>query len=235
MRAVQTLFLLLCLPCAGWAQVLTLPPTTTGMVYDDIIIEAKTDGETVQWVPMDKGLNLFPVHLLKDTKTAVVRASKPGTYRLLAYTAKDNKPSAPVICSVVVKSSDVTPTPDPEPNPDDPPVPPQPKGFRVLFIYETSGALTPAQLVTLNSTEITKYLNAKTVKGADGLPSWRRWDKDIDVTNETPVLKELWGTVKPTLSTLPAVVIVNDGKAEIFALPENEASTLALLRKYGGQ
>ncbi len=85
-----------------------------------ISIKAETTGKTVRWIALDSGLNLFPVDLLKDTKTAVVSSAKAGRYRLLAVTAAGDEPSDPKICTIIVGNA---PTPPPPDNPDNPPNP----------------------------------------------------------------------------------------------------------------
>jgi hypothetical protein len=101
------------------AQQITLPPEVKGKPGSFITIPATTDGSIVQWVVLDSGLELFPAELLASTRTAVVIAQSEGTYRLLAYTAKDNNPSQPTICRIIVKQSGPEPTPTPpEPEPE---------------------------------------------------------------------------------------------------------------------
>lgn len=111
---------------AVFGQEVSLPKEVKGIVGDFIEVPAKAEG-LVRWVPMDQGLRVFPTRLLIDTRTAVVTSQVPGKYRLLAYSAKDNIPSDPVICLVVVEK-EASPTP-PRPNPPQPnptPNPPAP-------------------------------------------------------------------------------------------------------------
>lgn len=130
----------------------------------------------------------------------------------------------------------------PQPPPIDPPVPPGPPpvvvptGFRVLMIYESSDSNPEAVNTTLNSTKIRAYLNSKCVKGADGTPEWRVWDKDITVSaNESPTMKLLWDGVKPTLGTVPRLVVAVNGAAKVYPLPATEVDTLAFLKTIGGE
>jgi hypothetical protein len=97
------------------AQQITLPPELHGMPGAFISIPSATDGKQVQWVVLDKGLNLFPVELLKDSKTCVVTTTIEGRYRVLAYTAAGDNPSKPAITLVIIGSPPV-----PEPEPDNP-------------------------------------------------------------------------------------------------------------------
>jgi len=97
------------------AQQITLPPEIHGMPGAFISIPSATDGKQVQWFVLDKGLNLFPVELLKDSKTCVVTTTIEGRYRVLAYTAAGDNPSKPAITLVIIGSP-----PAPEPEPDNP-------------------------------------------------------------------------------------------------------------------
>lgn len=114
--------------------------------------------------------------------------------------------------------------------------PPGPvSGFRVIFVSESSANHTREQLNILSSTAIAGYLNAKASKDEKGRPAWRRWDKDVDVTNELESWKVFWTNVKPKLGTLPMLVISSDRGIEVLPLPATEADTLTFLKRYGGQ
>lgn len=130
------------------------------------------------------------------------------------------------------------PQPPPKPvdpvNPVDPPTP-APTGFRVVFAYESSAALTREQLNILNSTQITAFLNANCAKGADGRADWRKWDRDISISSrESATIVELWNAAKPKLGTLPQMIVAVDGKATVMDLPATEAETLAKLKTIAG-
>lgn len=130
------------------------------------------------------------------------------------------------------------PQPPPKPvdpvNPVDPPTP-APTGFRVVFAYESSAALTREQLNILNSTQITAFLNANCAKGADGRADWRKWDRDISISSrESATIVELWNAAKPKLGTLPQMIVAVDGKATVMDLPATEQETLAKLKTIAG-
>ena len=130
------------------------------------------------------------------------------------------------------------PQPPPKPvdpvNPVDPPTP-APTGFRVVFAYESSAALTREQLNILNSTQITAFLNANCAKGADGRADWRKWDRDISISSrESATIVELWNAAKPKLGTLPQMIVAVDGKATVMDLPATEAETLSKLKTIAG-
>lgn len=124
-RHGQTLLVLLALALPAYAAPpeLVLPKEVTGDPAAFVIVPATTTGKTVSWKAIDPGLNVFPPALLKDTKTAVVSAAKPGRYRLLAVTAAGDEVSP--FAETVVVIGGVEPIPDPKPKPD--PKPPDPK------------------------------------------------------------------------------------------------------------
>jgi len=95
-------------------QQVTLPQEIHGQPGQFISIPSVTDCKSVQWVVLDAGLNLFPVELLRDTTTAVVSANSPGKYRVLAYAAKGDLASKPVITTVIIGDP-----PEPTPAPDE--------------------------------------------------------------------------------------------------------------------
>jgi hypothetical protein len=90
-------------------QSIVLPENITGRPGAFITIEAKTECKVVEWVLLDSGLEMFPVNLLANTKTAVVTSTIPGVYRLLAYGALGDIPSKPVIVTITIG------TPEPPP------------------------------------------------------------------------------------------------------------------------
>ena len=91
---------------------LTLPAEVKGDVGAYVTVPATTTGKTAQWLVLDPGLNLFPIDLLKDSKTAVVSSSRAGRYRLLAYTAAADEASAPAVTTVTIGNA---PPPGPGP------------------------------------------------------------------------------------------------------------------------
>lgn len=104
----------------GWAQAPQLPKEVAGKAGAFIKIPAVTSGKEVRWFAADAGLELFPVELLRDTKTAVVLASQPGRYRLLAWTAIEGTPTEAAVCVVVVGDPPNPPTPPSPVPPSDP-------------------------------------------------------------------------------------------------------------------
>lgn len=105
MNLIPILFLAL-------GQQVALPQEIYGQPGAFISIPSVTDCKSVQWVVLDAGLNLFPVELLRDTTTAVVSANSSGKFRVLAYAAKGDVASKPVITTVIIGDP-------PEPAPDE--------------------------------------------------------------------------------------------------------------------
>ena len=106
------MILMLALICG---QKVELPAEIKGEVGSFIAVRPKTDGKLVRYYSLDSGLNSFPAELLSDPTATVVTAPKPGRYRLLAYTALGDRPSDPVIVTIVVGGA-APPTP-PVPTP----------------------------------------------------------------------------------------------------------------------
>lgn len=106
------MILLLVLMCG---QKVELPAEIKGEVSSFIAVRPKTDGKLVRYYSLDAGLNSFPAELLSDPTATVVTAPRAGRYRLLAYTALGDRPSDPVIVTIVVGGA-APPTP-PVPTP----------------------------------------------------------------------------------------------------------------------
>lgn len=229
------LFLLLLLPSFAFSQTIELPAEVKGTKGQFIRVPAKTDGTVVMWYSLDEGLNVFPVELLKDSKTAVVSAPADGRYRLLAYTALKDSPSLPSICVVVVGNPEPAP-PGPGPKPPIPPKPVDPapiplEGFRVLIVTETSEKLTPTQSSIIFGEKVRSYLREKAVKGPMNTPEFRVFDKDADLTAEA---KHWQDAIRRPRTSLPWLIISNGTYGYEGPLPASIEETLTLLKKFGG-
>jgi hypothetical protein len=112
-----------------------LPPVFAGDPGSFITVIPTTNGKSVKYAYIDKGLNVFPSALLSNPVATVVTAPK-GKYRLLAYTALGDVPSEPVITVINVGGvpdsapfGPYNPAPlPPAPVPPTPPAPPTPPG-----------------------------------------------------------------------------------------------------------
>lgn len=116
---------------AFFGEHIELPREVRGSPGSFIKVPATTTGATVRWHAVDANLNLFPVELLRDTKTAVVIGMVPGRYKLLAWTAVNGEPTHAAECVVVIGDPPpVPPVPPPVPPPEPDPAPsPRPGGF----------------------------------------------------------------------------------------------------------
>jgi hypothetical protein len=215
---------------------LTLPAEVKGDVGAYVTVPATTTGKTVQWLVLDPGLNLFPIELLKDSKTAVVSSSRKGRYRLLAYTAAADEASAPAVTTVNIGDA---PAPTPVP-PEPPPTPPTPvdpspfpaAGLRVLIVEETANrsTLPPAQLAILFDQRVHELLNSKCVQDTEiGRKAWNIWDAD-EKLEKAP---KLWqDAMKRPRKSVPWIMIGNGKTGYEGPLPENVDKTLELIKKY---
>ena len=88
---------------------ISLPASVQVATGDYVILKAVTKGETVVYVPLSEGLKVLDPALLKDAKSFVA-TGKPGSYRLLAYSAIDSKPTQPAYTLIVIGDA-----PKPEP------------------------------------------------------------------------------------------------------------------------
>jgi hypothetical protein len=236
MRILAASLLLFCGPL--WADPnITLPAEVAGQPAAFIQVPATTKGKTVRWVSIDPGLNLFPAELLKDTRTAVVSASAPGRYRLLAYSSLNGEPTEAAQCVVVVGTPEPTPPvpPGPQPPGPQPPVPPAPGGLRVLLIYETADVqrLPAQQSAVLFGKAVRDYLDAKCATGGDGRTrEWRALDKDADSSTLGVTLQSMF---KRPRQSVPWIVISTDKGGYEGPLPATVDAALALLQQYGGK
>ena len=203
-------------------------------IGDVIDFKARTIGKSITWDWLTE--EKFQVRYTADALTFF--AARAGVYRLGASTAIKDTATKLTWARVTVGD----PAPDPQPKPPDPkppdPKPPDPPkpitGLRVIFVAESSSNMTKEQLNIWNSTRIADYLNRKTVK-TDGRPGWRKWDPDINVSNETETWKQIWAATKGSLGALPALVIVDGVKGEVFPWPPTEQEALDFLKKKGGE
>jgi hypothetical protein len=111
--------------------------------------------------------------------------------------------------------------------------PPQPLGsdLRVMIVFESGQNHTREQLNVLNSTNLLAAMNAKCVKDS-GLPSWRRWDKDLDASKDpSPAMRALWDKVLPIAKEdgLPAIAVACGSDVAVYPLPKTDSEAIALL------
>lgn len=102
---------------------LTLPAEVEGNVGEFIKVAATTNASHVRWVPLEKGLAVFPGEMLRDSTSTVVMSATAGQYKLLAYAALGGVPTDPVTTMVVVNGPQPPPAPAPIPGPAPDPTP----------------------------------------------------------------------------------------------------------------
>lgn len=225
----QTLALLTCLllATAGLADPppLKLPDAVSGDPGDFITVKADTTGKTVKWLSLDKGLKVFPIELLKDTKTLVVVGSVPGQYRLLAYTAAGDEASAPAVCTVTINGP---PAPPPPPVPPTPPAPVGPTKLFVVVVEETA-QLAANRGQMFGDPSLTALMKAKGHQ-------WRIVDKDVAGADGQPPADVKGYLARAAGKTYPQVFLVTpDGRLMYQGdLPASAAQMQALLMKAGG-
>jgi len=109
-------------------------------------------------------------------------------------------------------------------------------GNRVLIVYESGEkSKYPAeQSLILNSGVLAEYLDEHCVKAADGHPEWRIWDKDVQLENiDGPLVDQVWiDAMKLERDSLPWLFVTNGKTGSTGALPQSEAETLAIIKKY---
>ena len=245
MRFILALLATLFFACLATAQSVTLPAEVKGAVGSWVIVAPeKIDGGKPRW-RIDPGLQevrldlLLPPEQLAQLRGKVVTANRPGRYKLEAWNAKADAASEISTCWVVIGEPGPMP---PEPKPPEP-KPPEPKppdvapipldGFRVLIVHESADNLTPAQKAILTAQAVRQYLNAKCVKGPDGVTGeWRIWDKDIDASGDA---KHWQDALKRPRTGTPWIVISTGRAGFEGPLPTTVAETLTLLKKWGGE
>lgn len=155
---------------------------------------------------------------------------------ITAWGIVDNRPAKIGIKVLTVEGSRPPPIPpDPKPPGPTPPDPPGPvTSFRVIFAYESSAPLPTAQSAVLFGRRVEEYLRTNTTPEG-GLAGFRRYDKDTDAANDQPTMAALWAAVKPKLTTIPAMIIERNGKADILPFPTSQDDCLATLMKYRGK
>lgn len=203
-----------------------------------VTVSPKTDAVSVLYVGLD-GLAAFPSSELKDPRKLIVNPVVPGKYRFVAVAASNSGEQSSVSFAILVGDAPIPPGPQPPgPQPPEPkppePVPPQPvTSYKVIFVYESSKPITPEMQKVMYGSAVVDYLEAKTTPVPGVARGFRRYDKDVDATNERdPEIKTIWAAVKPKLTTVPCVVIAVNNKATIEPWPATEDAALALFKKY---
>lgn len=117
---MRTILVCALLMLTSWcpAADIDLPKEVKARAGEFVQIKASAIGD-VEWYVMDPGIQFLPFELLKDRKTAILFTLNTGTFRVLAWSAKDNKPTPAALCVVTIEGL--------SPFPPAPPVPPAPE------------------------------------------------------------------------------------------------------------
>lgn len=168
----------------------------------------------------------------------VVQAVKTGQCELLVFTGvKDD-----LVRQMLTVTIGPRPPPGPVPPGPTPPGPtppgPTPPGpvtsFRVIFVKESGQTLNKDQTPIPTAKVIRDYLDAKTTP-EDGTVGWRTYDPQMTTENEPPALKRLWTAAKPSITTVPCLVVEVNGNATVMPFPVNVADAMKILKEAGGQ
>jgi hypothetical protein len=181
-------------------------------------------GNAMKWIafPNDPGVVFLSVVTEDGQRVGLFMSPKAGTfYFALVAASGDNLAVAKHV--LVVEGSQ--PAPNPQPTPD--PAPPVPTGKLWTVIVEESSQLTPAQGRVVTSKTVADWIAAR-----GHHPAWVI-DKDaLDENDRQPAnLREYIARAK----SLPYLFLVSESGTVIHqgSLPENEATLLELLKKYG--
>ena len=95
-------------------------------------------------------------------------------------------------------------------------------------MFESGDTIPANQTAVMDAKAVRDYLNTKTTP-AGGWAGWRQFDPQHEAANDTPIMKALWQSVKPHITTIPCLVVEVNGKAEIVPFPKTPAEALAVL------
>lgn len=214
--------------------------STDGTISDHPPVVVSEEGQPVE-------LETTLLYVLDDAGEFVPFAATatappfPGTYRFvcIAQSSVDGKTaySATTHAVIVAIGPDPDPDPTPDPDPDPIPDPPAPQGIaRALIVYESSANMPRDVLAVLNSTKLRTELGKITEVDEQGLQGWRFWDRDVDTSGAGEKWRAIWAKVKPQLSTLPYVFLVDDkGQIDGFPMPTDEAKLISTLKEREGK
>ncbi len=229
MKAKLTAFLLLISALPAWAaDLIVVGPANPKR---DEVIELRLDNAPAN--------SLFYWQITPKVKTIKVGnkihfAAPPGSYSVEASAVSYKLDGTTVIPSEQTATFEfkVVGAPDPGPGPGPTPTPTPVGPISVLITYESSTPLPAEQSAVLTSKVIHEYLDSKCKSGTEGRKDWFIADKDVSLSRETQTLQDAG---KKTRSSLPWIQIIPaSGTPFEGPLPANVASTLELLKKYGG-
>jgi hypothetical protein len=202
---------------------ISLQPALGGEIGDILQLTAATNGSNVRWIVSDPGLQMIPVIVLKDSKTAVLIGKKAGVYRVWAYTSQGDMPTEPAVCIVTIAGG-APPAPPAPPTPPTPPTPPAPVTKTNAFVIAIvdHSKITPAIGEVLAT--VGQEINGKGHK-------WR----EIEVSN--PVVSDRAYTQYIAQAGGAPCILISDFNSKLLKaapFPSDKASLLKLVADVTG-
>jgi len=202
------------------------------------------DRSSFDWqvTPLSPG-QVFDIRVPDKFGQTLLFTGSPGRYRIslteIGPSGNDDRPFFILRAFLDVEvgsptpSPTPTPTPTPGPTPGPTPVSPIAKdGVCVLMVYESGEGLSSGQVSAMNGAKVTEFLNRVCVRGSDGRPCWRIYDKDSLAANDDPI----WSAaLKRQRSAIPWLIISNGSRSYEGPLPKSEAEMLSLLERHVGK
>lgn len=211
---------------------LTTPPLSEGIgklqewsTKVNLLVDSPDGGEAVADTDLSLGLGAQSVRF-----RVFFTPTRGGVYFLVLHDANADQ----VVTKRITVGPVEPPPPNPPPGPHDPPAPPIPlSGLRVLILEETGDRqkLPSSQAAILTSTEVRAVLNTKCAKGPGGLPEFRLFDADADLSLQE---KHWQDAAKLKRDSLPWLVISDGKQGYQGPLPPTIPDMLALIAKFGG-
>jgi len=228
-----------------FGQSLELPEKISGRAGEFVVVRPiKVDGGAVQYFAIDPGLSVFPGDLLADKTTLVLTGNRPGKYRVLAYTAKGDKPSPPVVLSVsITKEDGIEPGPNPGPAPGPNPGPsPIPGDITQDPFFQTFQSLAGGLQEANQAANLAKLGNAwakapELIQTAKTLGAWNSAVR-AEITRQGVPLGAL-SAIRQKVGDLVADEIGEDPATSLVGDPGRKAENLskrfaAIFAKLGG-
>jgi hypothetical protein len=229
----------------AFGQSVELPATIRAMPGTFVLVKPVRleGGKAVRYFSPDAGLSTFPNELLNDPTATVVVASRPGTYRIYAVTAKDYAIS-PVAQSVILVGD--IPEPGPNPNPGPGPVPPGPgpvppgpapgpvdisKDPLFLALQSVAGGLQEqnqkqnfGRMAAAWAKADTVLETSKTLGEATSGIRKEQTAQGLSISALTAIRERIWGEVADTIGADPNLALDSVTKEKLSALAKRLAA-----------
>ena len=213
-----------------------------GEVDDWILVEIKTNGQEVKFIPIDKRLKLWPSRATLDSPfITYVRATVGGEFPLLAMTTINGKMSDPLRIMVTVHGPQPPPVPIPPPGPTPQPTPPVPPVPPPAPVVVTSPTLW---IVTLDDWQTRTPALVQMLMGDiamwEGFKAQGHQFEKIDKSNTAQVARfqkfiDAAGGLPVVLFMAPDGTVLNKGMPADMRLPQTSAEMRRLVSKYSGK